>query len=165
MTETSKVAEVPPTPANADIPLKLSKEEENQRYQFIGKCVDKGINFPNSTKFGVTNVMTVQDLCNSTIVTLAKIASTVKKEEAEHDPEFSPVKTAILKVAGIPATDWLCFFRLTIRKKYWDAYASDRRAQRKVLEARIAASRTPEELRKEAELELANLNAEFAKED
>lgn len=163
MTDTAKVAEVPPTPVSSSLPVKLIKEEENQRYQFIGRCVDKGINFPNSTKFGVINVMTVQDLCNSNIVTLAKIAKSIKVEEALHDPEFS--NNQPLKIGSILATEWLTFFRLTIRKKYWDAYATEKRAEKRGLEAEINAARTPEELRKIAETKLAALKSEFAEED
>lgn len=165
MTEVKEVptAATTPLPVKPALPVKLTTEEQNKRYQFIGKCVDKGINFPFNARFGVQGALTVQDLCNSSVKTLADIAKKIKKEEAEHDPEFSG--NEILKIASVPATDWLDFLRLTIRKKNWDAYASDRRAEKKSLQGQIAAAKTPDELRKEAELKLASLDSEFADED
>lgn len=144
------------------VPVKLTAEEENQRYQFIGRCVDNNINFPSTQKFGVLGVMSVQDLCASNVSTLAAIAVKVKKEEANHDPEFSGNEE--LKISGIAAQRWLDFLRLTIRKKNWNAYAADKRAEKKSLQSQIAAAKTPDELRKEAEQKLAALNTEFAEE-
>lgn len=169
MTETKDQVATPQVPTQAvapvksDHPVKLTTEEENQRYQFIGRCVDNGVMFPSNTKFGVMGGMSIQDICNSATDTLAKIAIKIKKEDAEHDPEFS--NNEELKIAKIPATKWLEFLRLTIRKKNWIAYASDMRAQKKGLQAQIAAAKTPDELRKEAEAKLAALGTEFPDEE
>lgn len=158
----SPVAVVTEIPKKSSLPTKLTPEEENHRYQFIGRCVDKGINFPSSNKFGVQGSLSVQDLCNSTIKTLRDIATKVKKEDASNDPEFSG--NEVLKINGIPATEWLDFFRLTIRKKDWTVYASDKREQVKELKQTIDLAKTPEELRKEAQEKLDALK-EFDKED
>lgn len=149
-------------PKKASLPTKLTTEEENHRYQFIGRCVDRGINFPSSNKFGVQGSLSVQDLCNSNVKTLAEVATKIKKEEANHDPEFSG--NDVLKINDIPATQWLEFFRLTIRKKNWNAYATDKRDTIKELKAKIDLAKTPEELRREAQAELDSLK-EFDKED
>lgn len=163
MTEVaSSVAVATEAPKKSSLPTKLTIDEENHRYQFIGRCVDKGLNFPSSNKFGVQGSLSVQDLCNSNVSTIADIAIKVKKEEAMHDPEFS--RNPILKINGIPATEWLEFFRLTIRKKDWNAYASVKKDTIKELKAKIDLAKTPEELRREAQAELDSLK-EFDKED
>lgn len=139
------------------VPAKLTTEEMNSRYQFIGRCVDRGINFPSSNKFGVIGALSVQDLCNSNIRTLQDIAVKIKKEQADHDPEFNG--TEELKINAIKADDWLAFLRLTIRKKLWDAYAAKIKTDKRVLQTAIDTAKTPEELRREAEVKLAQLNA------
>lgn len=140
-------------------PVKLTNEEQNTRYTFIGKCVDKGINFPSNNKFGVVGAMSVQDLCTSNIKTLQDVAIKIKREQDGHDPEFSG--TEELKINGILASEWLTFMRLTIRKKNWDAYASKMRTDKRVLQSAIDAAKTPEELRKEAQQKLNEIGSEF----
>lgn len=154
---TEVVKETTPLTNVPKAPVKLTAEEMNSRYQFIGKCVDKGINFPSSNKFGVQGAMSVQDICNSNVKTLQELAVRIKKEEAGHDPEFSG--TEALKINGIDSTDWLNFLRLTIRKKNWDAYAAKVRTDKRVIMTAIENAKTPEELRREAEVKLAQLNA------
>lgn len=163
MTEVaSPVATATEAPKKSTLPTKLSAEDMNLRYQFIGKCVDKGIMLTNTTQLGVRGGNSIQDLCNSSVKTLQDIAIKMKKEEANHDPEFS--NNEILKFSGIPATEWLEFFRLTIRKKNWDVYSADKREQVKELKQTIDLAKTPEELRKEAQEKLDALK-EFDKED
>lgn len=163
MTEVaSPIAVATEAPKKSSLPTKLTTEEMNLRYQFIGKCVDKGIMLTNTTQLGVRGGQSIQDLCNSNVKTLQDIAIKMKKEDANHDPEFS--SSEILKFSGIAATEWLEFFRLTIRKKNWDVYSSDKREHVKELKERINQAKTPEELRREAQAELDGLK-DFDKED
>lgn len=145
------------------IPTKLTAEEKNQRYAFIGKCVDKGINFPGSNKFGVMGSLTMQDLCTSTTKTLQDIAKGIKVLNEKHDPEFDGKEP--LRIAGVFAEDWLNFLRFTIRKKNHDTWAAARRAEIKALNTTIDQAKTPDELRREAEARLNELKALGLEED
>lgn len=163
MTEQNVPTTPPPAPSTkASVPVKLTPEEMNARYQFIGRCVDKGINFPSSNKFGVQGALSVQDICNSNVKTIQDLAIRIKKEEAGHDPEFSG--TEELKINGITSTVWLTFLRLTIRHKNWELYASRMRTEKRTLKAAIDAAKTPEELRKEAQERLNAIGSEFDEE-
>lgn len=163
MSDTTTPTVVEVTKVTPKLPTKLTAEEVTARYRFIGMCVDRGIVFPNVHRFGVQAAgMSVQDLCNSNIKTLQDIAVKIKKEEAGHDPEFSG--TEELKISGVPAQQWLDFFRLTIRKKSWDILASEKRSEAKLLKAEIAAALTPEEKRKKAEEQLKAIDTEFTEE-
>lgn len=146
---------VPPAPVKPGIPVKLTTEEMNTRYQFIGRCVDRNINYPGQLRFGVNTAMSVQELCAANIDTLRNIAKSIKKVTEGHDPEIDGTEEII--ISRTPAAQWLQFVLLTIRKKNWDKYAADNKAHIKNLKEKIAAAKTPEELRKEAELELAGL--------
>jgi len=144
-----------PVPVKPGLPAKLTAEETQQRYAFIGMCVDRNITYPATRTFGQASPMTVQDLCAANVASLQKMASALKGAAANHDPEFS--NTGELMINKVEAEKWLTFFRLTIRKKNWDAYAHDKRARAKDLHKSIEAALTPQEQRARAEAELAGL--------
>ena len=141
-------------------PEKLTELEEQQRLLFIGNCVDKNYYLPTSTKFGVSQRTTVQDLCNSSIQTLQDIGTNIKKAIGNHDPEFS--STPEPQLGKIAASKWVDFIRLTIRKKKYEEYMERVNEKIKNLEEKISEAKTPQELRAEAEAELAELKKETA---
>lgn len=161
MTEVQQPA-APVAPVKPAVPQKLTAEEENERYTFIGKCVDSNTNFPGGSRWGVPGGVTLQDLCNSTPTTLRDIGKRINKELTSHDPEFDG--TEPLKIAGIPAEKWANFIRLTIRKKMYNTLVAEKRAEVKKLKATIEMAKTPDELRREAEAQLAVLRGELGSE-
>ena len=139
-------------------PEKLTDLEEQQRLLFIGNCVDKNIYLPTNTKFGVAQKTTVQDLCNSSIQTLQDIGTSIKKAIGNHDPEFS--STPEPQLGKIAASKWVEFIRLTIRKKKFEEYVDKVNSRMKELQEKIDGAKTPQELRAEAEAQLAELKKE-----
>jgi len=149
---TQSSAAVAAQPAVPSTPIALTAEEKKWRYEFIGKLTDRNITYPSTNKFGAMGTMTVQDLCNSNVETLQRIAKAIKKLEVDHDPEFDGAEE--LKIGVIKASEWLQFLKLTIRKKNWNKLMSGRRTEIENLRAQIAQAKTPDELRKEAEAKL-----------
>lgn len=138
-------------------PKPLSQAEESTLLNFIGKCVLRNIALPAQVRFGVNKRFTVQDLCHESPAVLSGIRKSINKAIAEFDPEVDAGDE--LKISKLPATQWAEFILNLLRRKKYEDYAADLRARKKFLVAKINESKTPQELRQEAEQELAGLNA------
>lgn len=127
-----------------------------ERNAFIAKCVDKNIKLPNTTKFGVSDQMTVQDLVNSNTETLQRIGSSIKKEADSIDPLFNPQEKG-LTINGVPAEQWVSFIRLTLQKKLYEAELIKRKAEKALLRKEMEALETLPEKRKKLKARLSEL--------
>lgn len=143
-----------------ETPTKLSREQYDAMDKFIGKCVRKDAKLQGS-KFGAVTPLTVQELYKSNVITLQKQGQLLKKAIDEHDPEFT--NSPVPLVSGIPASEWIDFIRLLIKRARWSEYAAKKRSQVANLQETINKNKSGDEIRKEAETELAAIaNGEYA---
>jgi len=138
--------------------LKLTEQEENKRILFVGNAVDKNYVLPTNTSFGVAKGMTVQELSNSTIFTLQEIGAAINKSIDGWDSEFSTTPEPML--GKLPASEWVSFIRLTIKKKKFEAAEAARLKEIESLKSEIGSLATVKEKRKAAEAKLAELTKE-----
>lgn len=139
-------------------PIALNEQENSARLLFIGKCVDENLALPNLAKFGVTQLMTVQDLVNANISTLQEIGKSIKKQMADYDPEFSSSNDG-LYIKGVRAEEWIGFIKSTIRKKEFDAWKRSQLNKAKAIKAELETMKSPSQRKKDLQKQLAELEA------
>lgn len=139
--------------------IKLTTEEDNKLNVFVGKAVRKNLSFPVlDTRLANANRLTVQDMFNANIETLQKIGKSLKKMQADFDPEFSSTESQ--KVGGVEISDLIDIIKLIIKEKTYKTAAADIRKKKLELATTIAGMKTVPELRADAEKQLAALPAD-----
>lgn len=143
--------------------IKLTTEEDNKLTLFVGKAVRKNLSFPVlDTRVGNGARLTVQDMFNASTDTLQKIGKSLKKMQADFDPEFSSTESQ--KVGTVEISDLIEIVKLIIKENKYKEASNSLRRKRAELANSIASMKTPQELRIDAEKELASLpsDAELA---
>lgn len=132
---------------------KLSTEEDAKLNIFVGKAVRKNLSFPVlDTRLMNKNSLTVQDMFNANVLTLQAIGKSLRRMQADFDPEFSSTESQ--KVGTIDIAELVEVVKLIIKEKNFKTAASNIRKHKAELSAKIAELRTPQELREIAEKEL-----------
>lgn len=141
--------------------IPLTKEQNDARLLFIGKCVDENVLLPTLLKFGVTEAKTVQDLSSANVQTLQNVGKQIKKQLADFDPEFSS-DNSTLKISGIDAEKWVEFIKFTIRKKQHESLVRESAGKIAKIQEELETMKSPSERKEELQKRLADLQSEIS---
>lgn len=123
-------------------------ENHEKMLMFIGKCVLKNAVINNNTKLGVTQPMTVQDLCAATVTTLKNVGTQLEKAQKNStSSRFS--SEGPLKISGIPVEEWLDFIEITITRKEEEARIQANKEELEMISKQLEDMKTPAERKKE----------------
>lgn len=134
--------------------IALTTEQNTQRVLFIGKCVDTNAVLPNSTKFGVSQPLTVQELSQLNDKTLEQVYINIQKQSNEVSLGFNKEP---LKISGFPAQEWLEFIQLTVKNRAYVQYKNKVKAEKAALLSELEGMKSPSQKKKDLQKKLAEL--------
>jgi hypothetical protein len=134
----------------------LTQEQNIKRLLFIGKCVDTNAVLPNSTKFGVSQPLTVQELAQLNNKTLEQLYVNIQKQVNEAGLGFKASKEP-LTISGFLATEWMEFIQLTVQNRDYVQYKNKLAAQKAAIQSELEGMKTPSQKKKELQKKLAEL--------
>lgn len=133
--------------------------ETSSRDNFIVKCVLKGINLPSSTRVGVGQTYTVQDLALLTVDQLRKIGADLEKAEKEHGGSRFK-KNSRMEVpsgSGIHVSEWMDYILFLIEEKERVLEARRKLQELRDIESQLENLETPDEKKEKLKKRLAEL--------
>lgn len=135
--------------------LPLTAEQNTARLLFIGKCVDTNAVLPNSTKFGVSQPLTVQELTQLNDKTLNQLYINIQKQISEETLGLKANKNFL--ISGIAGSEWLQFIELTVKNREYLQYKSKVAAEKAKLETELDGMKTPSQKKRDIQKRLAEL--------
>jgi prefoldin subunit 5 len=136
----------------------------SEQNSFIVKCVLGNVSLPSSTRVGVGQNYTVQDLANAQVSTLQNIGKNlevaIKNHGGSQFEEQSELE--IPSSSGVTAREWIDYIVYLIKRKKEYETASQKRREIEALRRELDNLKTPAERRKELQATLAQYESETA---
>lgn len=133
---------------------------QEQLEKFIGKCVLDNAVVNYSSRVGITQPMTVQDLCAASVTTLRQVGTQLEK--AQKNSTASRFNNeGPLKIAGIPVEEWLNFIENLITKKEKDQEIQAHKDELALITKELNNLKTPAERKKELQKRQQALEAQL----